>query len=810
MKKSVKAIIAGILVLAMSAGLCACGSTESGSKGGKDTENNDAPDYVYVSEYTKIDGLSDYFSILSYDEEGFYTLVNEVVGKNIPEGAVEEYEGQYDVYENALYRVGFDGKAEKLNGFEPFKFDSEHEDSDTWTNYCGFFATADGFAAIVDCSETWSDAPAGIEKYSDEWYNYYRYSDDFYIVNYDAEGKILSRNKMQVPDENVMEGYYGYYVSSCALSEDNLLYTAYDQKIYAFNLDGSVNFIMDLGNWTDAVLELNDGRMATMLWSEEDGCYVLAVIDPVSHTVTDWYQFPNNAYDCFTGGGEYDLYYSSGDSFYGYKLETETAEKLFNWINCDVDQYNISGKPVVLSDGTVIAASISWNSDYTESNAELVRVMQKPYSETAQKQTLTLAVYYLDYNARNQVLKFNRNNPDYRINIIDYSEYNNFDSEDGYDAGLTRLNTEIMAGNIPDLIDLGSLSTSRYAARGILEDLYPYIEADPELSLDDLNRNVLRNFENKGKLYQTVAGYSINSVVGASSVVGDTPGWTYNEFNTALASMPEGCTPFNAYTTRADILSNCLSFELDRFIDWESGKCSFDTGEFAGLLEFCANFPAEFDWDNYEWTEDDSEYLRISRGQQMLLNTYIFSFDDVLYYDMYFGGDATYIGYPSNDGTGSYFSSRGGSYAITTACKNKDAAWSFIREFFTEDYQRSAYYFPTNVNCFNEILKEAMTPEYEMVDGNYLLDENGDRIMIAKGTFWTDNNNYVDYYAMTQEQADKLIALIDSIDCSYEYDSELIELITDQATAFFEGQKSAQEVAKLVQSKVNIYVNEQR
>ena len=35
-------------------------------------------------------------------------------------------------------------------------------------------------------------------------------------------------------------------------------------------------------------------------------------------------------------------------------------------------------------------------------------------------------------------------------------------------------------------------------------------------------------------------------------------------------------------------------------------------------------------------------------------------------------------------------------------------------------------------------------------------------------------------------------------------------IITEGAQAFFEGQKSAEECARLIQSKVNIYVNEQK
>ena len=64
--------------------------------------------------------------------------------------------------------------------------------------------------------------------------------------------------------------------------------------------------------------------------------------------------------------------------------------------------------------------------------------------------------------------------------------------------------------------------------------------------------------------------------------------------------------------------------------------------------------------------------------------------------------------------------------------------------------------------------------------------------------------------ALTQEQADELVALIESTTKLADYSDSVIEIVIEQAAAYFDGQKSAQDVAKLVQSKVNIYVNEQR
>ena len=77
------------------------------------------------------------------------------------------------------------------------------------------------------------------------------------------------------------------------------------------------------------------------------------------------------------------------------------------------------------------------------------------------KTTLTLAAQYLGSDLRADVLNFNRSSDKYRIEVTDYSEFN---TEDDYTAGLTRLNTEIISGNTPDILAVSGLPIEQYAA----------------------------------------------------------------------------------------------------------------------------------------------------------------------------------------------------------------------------------------------------------------------------------------------------------------------------------------------------------
>ena len=63
---------------------------------------------------------------------------------------------------------------------------------------------------------------------------------------------------------------------------------------------------------------------------------------------------------------------------------------------------------------------------------------------------------------------------------------------------------------------------------------------------------------------------------------------------------------------------------------------------------------------------------------------------------------------------------------------------------------------------------------------------------------------------MDEETAQQLRELVSTTTKVANYDSSIFEIVREQVQAYFEGQRSAEDVAKLIQSKANIFVNEQR
>ncbi|MDO5413261.1 MAG: extracellular solute-binding protein [bacterium] len=812
MNRSIKRSLALLLILCLALGLGACGKGGDGGSQTKDSAATPAPDFVYAAEYQDIHTESEIdYSPELLCEDGFLLSYREKVGERpILQGVTPEYEGQYDIMEPRLALGGLDGSITPLAAYTPVSPEIDGEDKrdfQTSQTINRVFRNEEGnFVVLESVYTSWSEAPEDIKAEDADYFNYLQSDSAYYLRTLDETGAELSRGKL------ALENPDNFYAYNAQLDEQGNLVASREGGILAFKPDGSLAYQIDFEGWVYSMAKLKDGRVGVYAYDTSATDYskamALRIIDSAAGSFeSKTYTLARDVYEVISGGGDYDLYYSSGTHFYGYKLAEESGEMLFDWISCDVNN-NALQLVSVREDGVVEGFNGNYDEDADDSSFEYVSVSKVPYDAVPHKESLSMAVMYLDYHTQQAIIDFNRSNEKYRVDVRDYSEYN---SEDDYSAGLTKLTTEIMAGNMPDILSVAeSIPYRQLAAKGLLEDLYPYIDADEQLSRGDFFPNVLSAMELDGKLYAACAGFAVNTAVGASSVVGDTPGWTYDDYYAALATMPEGCDGFDIGVDRDTMLEACLALDMTDYVDWAAGTCSFDSEDFVKVLDFCKPFPDASYYENYEYTAEDSPANRVAQGKQMLCVA-TFSSTDFFYmdYDKVFGGQATCIGFPTNKGVGNTLAMLE-SYAMSSSCHNKEAAWQFLRGFLTEEYQMEGNYLPTNQKTFEKQLEKAMEVEYEKdANGNYLLDENGERIPVSRGSVYDGMETY-DIYATTPRQAQMLRDVIASATKMMDYDTSIINIVKEEAAAYFAGQKTAQEVCKLIQSKVNIYINEQK
>ena len=863
-KRTVCLLLAAVMLLGMLAG---CGKKD-------DTQQLSAT--VYVPKYIDLNLDLDYISGGCSDGENLYLIGErtEEIKMEAPEGMssdeAEKY--GYTTYRNVfdIYRVALDGSGtvEKLPNYQAPKVPDGKdgncsvsdiaiaEDGSLWVTEMLYIwgNTSMNYPAVDEpaiigssdvmvqpvarsASDTASaEAEAEDESSSDEDAGDVDVPADEPAEEESSETVLRRKldkdgNELECIDmsklQEKMQSVIGEdeYLNMQAFDTAGNLYVGTETKIYALDDQMEVRFELDGEDMWYNLIPLAGGLMGMQKRDYDEATETssnkLLTIDPEKQAWGKEYVMPNNAYNIYPGGGDYLFYYQVNDAVFGFKADESkegggAGERLFSWVEADISSDSVRNF-FFLPDGRVAAILQEYDNEYENITISVALLAPTPRSELPEKTTLVYASLYLSYDARKAIIDFNKKSETHRIEVKDYAE---FDIDGSSKSSLQKLNTEILAGNVPDILDTSNLPLRQYGSKGILEDLWPFIDKDPDLGRDKLMVRPLEANQQDGKLYEIFGNFTIRTVAGPTKIVGDRMSWTLADLREALAKMPEGCSIFGEFDTKSNMLDTVVSLNMDQFVDWETGKCNFDSDQFKAMLEFCNTFPAEFNSESYDWDEWEGEEARILSGKQMLSQSYLSNFDwTVQSLNALHNGEYSYVGYPREDGgCGSSFSFYNG-IAMTSSCKDKDGAWSFIRQVLLpqeEESGRGRYYysarnFSVNKADFDKAVEMALTPQYQTDgDGNNILDDDGNPIPVSYGSIWVDDNTEIEMKAPTQSDVDKVIALYEQVDSIYRRDDKIMESVLEVASQYFAGDKPLNDAASLIQNKVTLYVNENR
>ena len=796
------------LALILLLGLAACG--KDGKQGGEDQLLSSM---VYVPQFLEmnLEGLDD-IAGGCVGGDWVYLIANKGEETTETDAVTGETYPSY-VYKTYLYRLPLaGGEAEKL---ENYQMTALPEGTEGGVYIEKVTAGEDNTLWVTEVINAYTfDLPEDFDENTDDRWSYEVDQNTVLRRQLDAAGNEITRTELDASALN--EKLEAEYTSGMNYDREGNIYVTSEKTLFVLDQDQNLLFSLDGEQLYGELILLGDGTMALLhnYYDEEKEISrnIMKTIDLAGKAWGPEYVMPVNAYSAFTGGGDYLFYYQNNDSIYGCKAGSQDGEKLFSWIDSDINRNDVSFFDFT-PDGRVVVVTREWvrpeNGPYSL-KIELAVMTATDRASLPEKTTLTYATMYLGYDTRQSVIDFNKKSGTHRIVVQDYSEFN---TEDDTSAGLSKLNTEIVAGKVPDLLDTTSLPLAQYGAKGVLEDLWPFIENDPDLGREAVMERVLQANEMDGKLYEIFNSFYITTVAGSSRIVGDSMSWTLADLQEALTRMPEGCTIFGQADTKSEMLRTIMSVNADAFVDWDKGECRFDSDSFKSLLAFCNSFPAEFNWNEMNEEEWEYEESRIMNGKQMLVQTSVSSLDWSLpRLKAMFQGDVTFVGYPTEDGSvGSCFASGSRGIAMSTACKDKDGAWSFMRQCLLpvdEDEFYSQFY--VNKADFEKAIEKSMEPNYEYDEnGEIATDENG-QPRVYKDTLWISPGQEIEMDKPTQADYDQFMELYNAIDRMYRYDENVYNIVNEQCGAYFSGDKSLEETASQIQSRVKLYVNENK
>ncbi len=754
------------LAAAMTVSLAACGKGDSGQEQGTMATREWAyvPEYLDIAEEEEsisyydmqLTGDSIYYSSYSFDE-ATGSSSNKLMRYQLADGTRKEMPVSLKETQNlSSYKVMEDGSI---------------------------------FAQVYD----WSDPAQDADGYT---------QNKQFLVKFDSQGKevySLDLNELMEDAENS-----NTYVRTILVDDQGRAYLISDGGAWLVDAEGNGRGRVEINGdgWVNGGGISKDGKVYVAHYNNtgNGNGYCISEIDFDQKKVVGTYEnFPNGNGDNLSAGLEKDFIVHDGSSVYEYDVKTQSTEKLFDWLDSDINGSYVRSIAVT-EDGRILATM----EDYDSGENGIALLTRKKASEVPQKEEIVVATMSSGSDLQAAAVRFNKSSDQYHVSIRQYVDYNNW-NENSWNDAITRLNNDITSNNCPDIIDLSSINVEQFVAKGVFEDLAPYLEKSENLKREDLLENVLQGFTYDGLLVGIPSKFSIQTVVGKTSDVGKEMGWSLDDM-IAFADAHPGVELFDRLS-KSTMMYYCMMYNESAFVDWNTGTCHFDSPEFKSLLEFVNRFPDEIDWEQ----ESTSEPTRIQNGEVLLSTLYINDFERIQMYIDIFGGEITCIGFPTTDGSIGCALNAEECYGIAAKSGKKDGAWDFIESYLTkEDTERWWWGFPTNKKVLEKRIQEAVEVKYLTdQDGNPILDENGEPIVEGG----TSSINYDDgwsytYHQVTQEEVDMVLELMDVAKPASSSNDAIMSIINEEAEAYFKGQKSVDDVAGIIQSRVNVYVSE--
>ncbi len=501
----------------------------------------------------------------------------------------------------------------------------------------------------------------------------------------------------------------------------------------------------------------------------------------------------SGAYAVCSGNDEYILFANFSDGLYG--LRNGEWQKITDFME---NSFSATSLWAMVNFGDEFAVAVS-----TPNGDTLKMLSEHDMSELKAKKVITIAGRGdADMEYGDKIRAFNSKSDKYRIEI---RTYNGTD----YIKNTEMLREDILSGNPPDILqnNLGML-TAESLGESMFVDFYTLIDNDEKISRDDFIDGYLEAMDFNGRLLQ------ISSTIGLKTMLvkdkykykNSLDSWNAEQMFEVIANRPEsmGVYPWDYQDTKTWFMLNII--DCMQFVDFEKAECYYNSPEFLNIMELMYNSglgmtEAEKD----SWWADNEGYDDHTQLQ------YRFFYDDMYLIDIPMGSyqkvegfmhglksDGTeVIGFPNDMGYGtSFVSADSATFSIMASSNCIDGAWEFIRDsFFSEDFYNDPYH--SGIPVIEEYLEKEIAESVAVPEKDcfVLLD------------MFSDERTY--YEPLTDKEGEKFRSVVsEAVKHNSRKDFTVQDILHEELMPYFEGERSAQETANIIQSRVSIYLSE--
>lgn len=499
-------------------------------------------------------------------------------------------------------------------------------------------------------------------------------------------------------------------------------------------------------------------------------------------------------------GGPTGVLLGNDKGIFTCELETGQCNQILNWLDSGVNAYDMMQFGTT-GEGAYWALNRNPDPDAGaggEISEKLEFMVLNPVAadQLPKKEVLTYGTAYLGYEARAGIVRFNKTNPKYKIEVIEYMEGDWLKWEES----LARMNAELAGNNCPDIIDLsGGVDFEQAVSKGIFADLSPYMEKSGTFQMEDYQENIFNIYSREGKLYGIVPRFVLSALVGSAEKLKNIERWNLEELLAFTKQYPDA----KLLDGVSDLILWMLtSTNMDKYMDWETGKCFFDQKDFISVLEYANTFEKEIDYQNENRI---GTHEGIQSGKYLMMNHYFYQVRDIQVMKGMFDGPVKIVGFPVDEGNGICVSPNLG-MGMSQRSKNKEGVWEFMSYFLGDEYQNRTegnfnYGLPVKKSAIDLFCNRAM-------EQLYTTDENGNRIEQTSSHGYDDLS--VTIRAATKEEVDQFKDIINRADTMLSESTQMDKIIKEEVGGYFSGQKTVEEVVKIIQNRMQVYMNENR
>ena len=217
----------------------------------------------------------------------------------------------------------------------------------------------------------------------------------------------------------------------------------------------------------------------------------------------------SNYYPTFFNSGSKDkIYYYNTLGLYEYDMKSEKVNQLVDSAISSFGDSEMNIRSFVeKSNGEFLAIFSDFSN--AEAGSTIINFVYDANIPSVPENQLVVYSLLENYSIRQAISKYAKEHPD---TYVKYEIGLNYGDGKTQTDALKTLNTEIMAGNGPDVIILDGLSAESYIEKGLLEDISDII--NPLIADGTIFKNIADAYINDGKIYQVPTSFKYPILLG--------------------------------------------------------------------------------------------------------------------------------------------------------------------------------------------------------------------------------------------------------------------------------------------------------